>query len=88
MTIQQDHAPVNEINACVERICDLGCSRVYQTIKLMEQGEAVPELKGTNEKTHPAVLEELKTIMAVYDARDGGALCKMSSLNADSCNSQ
>ena len=77
MSIQRDHTLVNEIDACVERICDLGCGRVYQIIKLVEQGEDVPELNGVNEKTYQAILRELKTIMAVYDARDGGASCKM-----------
>ncbi len=77
MNIQQDHALVNEIDACVERICDLGCSKVYQIIELMEQGEDIYELNGINAKTRQAVLRELKTIMAVYDARDGGASCKM-----------
>ena len=77
MSIQGDHALVNEIDACIERICNLGCGRVYRIIDLMERGEDVPELNGVNRETCQAVLRELETIMAVYDARDGGASCKM-----------
>ncbi len=81
MSIQRDHALVTEIDACVERICNLGCGRVYRIIERIERGKDVPEIKDTNTELHQSVLRELKTIMAVYDARDGGASCKMPSLN-------
>jgi hypothetical protein len=79
MNIQQDHALVNKINACVERICDLGCGRAYRVIERIEQGKDVPELNGVSAEIRQPVLRELKTIMAVYDARDGGTSCKMPS---------
>jgi len=81
MSIHRDHALVNEVDVCIERICDLGCGEVYRIIDLMERGDVVLELNGVNTGIHEAVLRELKAIMAVYDARDGGASCKMPSLN-------
>jgi hypothetical protein len=77
MSIQRDHALINEIDACIERICDLGCGEVFRIIDLMERGDVVPELNGVNTEIHLVVLRELKTIMAVYDARDGGASYKI-----------
>ena len=77
MSVQQDHALANEIDAYVELICNLGCGRVYRIIELMERREDIVELNGATAETHQAVLRELKAIMAIYDARDGGAACKM-----------
>lgn len=68
---------VKEVDACVERICDLGCGMVYVVIERMERGEEVPELSNTSEEIKHQVLSHLKAIMAVYDARDGGASCKI-----------
>jgi len=86
MSIQRDHALVNEIDTCIECICDLGCGEVYRVIDLIERGDVVPELNGVNAEVHEAVLRELKTIMAVYDARDGGASCKMPVPNCERSN--
>ena len=86
MSIHRDHALVCEIDACIEHICDLGCSEVYRISELIERGDVVPELNGVNTEVHQAVLRELKAIMAVYDARDGGASCKMPIPNCDRSN--
>lgn len=77
MTIRHDHALVNHIEACVERICDLGCAKVYRVIDLLEKGQDARELTGMTCADRGAVLAELKAIMSIYDAREGGPSCKI-----------
>ncbi|MEA3409985.1 MAG: hypothetical protein U9R74_00400 [Pseudomonadota bacterium] len=78
MNIAHDHYLVTQVDACVERICDLGCAMVYRAITLMEQGKCAREVTGLTCVDRRKVLRELKEIMSVYDARPGGASCKIS----------
>ncbi|MCB1763924.1 MAG: PDC sensor domain-containing protein [Gammaproteobacteria bacterium] len=61
---------VASIEAEVERICDLGCSRVNQVITQADNGRASPELAGLTAADSKEVLDRLKSIMAVYAARE------------------
>jgi len=54
----------------VERICDLGCARVNEIIATTASGKSVPELAGLNAGDSEKVLERLKSIMAIYEARE------------------
>jgi hypothetical protein len=54
----------------VERICDLGCTRVNEIIATTASGKSVPELAGLNAGDSEKVLERLKSIMAIYEARE------------------
>lgn len=57
------------LDVYVTRICELGCTRVREIIARLRAGEAVAETAGLDEETRAAVLAELESIMAVYDAR-------------------
>ena len=61
----------------MERICHLGCAAVYQVLDAIDRGEQPRELDGLDAEVHSVVLAELRSVMAVYDAREGGASCKI-----------
>lgn len=61
----------------VERICNLGCAAVYRIIDGLERGEQLPELRSIRREDQARLLAELKAVMAVYDAREGGAACRL-----------
>lgn len=54
----------------LELICDLGCTRVKEIIAGADSGKPVPELAGLNATDSEEVLERLKDIMAIYEARE------------------
>ncbi|MFA5529478.1 MAG: hypothetical protein WDA11_02310 [Thiohalomonadaceae bacterium] len=56
-------------NECIEALCRSGCAAVRATIQALEQGQDVAQVRGLPSEERRAILEELKTIMAVYDAR-------------------
>ena len=58
----------SRVHACVERLCLKGCRVVWEDIRLLEQGDALPETVGLLETERRAVLQELKSIMSVYSA--------------------
>ena len=58
------------IDAELDRICDLGCARVNEIIAGASGGKPVPELAGLNAADSEEVLERLKSIMAIYEARE------------------
>ncbi len=55
-----------DIEACVEAICNKGCSLVRQDIELLEQGCSLPETSHLGSQARQLVLNELKSIMSVY----------------------
>ncbi|KAA6181888.1 hypothetical protein F2Q65_18615 [Thiohalocapsa marina] len=61
------HLPLLE--ARLERICEKGCKRVWRDIACLEQGEELPEAAGLNAAERAWLLQELKTVMAVYGQR-------------------
>jgi len=54
----------------LERICDLGCTRVNEIIDGASNGKPVPELAMLNAADSEEVLDRLKSIMAIYEARE------------------
>ena len=58
------------IESAIEMICTQGCSEVYQVIRKLEKKQDVPLLKHANLWDKRLILKELKSIMAVYDARE------------------
>ena len=57
------------IAQCVEQLCQCGCTDVRNTIALLETNQAVAQTEGLSAEERRLVLEELKSIMAVYDRR-------------------
>ncbi len=54
----------------LDRICDLGCTRVNEIIDAANSGKPVPELAGLNAADSENVVDRLKDIMAIYEARE------------------
>jgi len=57
-------APIDD---CVENLCQQGCRAVLGDIAALERGEHIPETVPLGEDGRNAVLDELKSIMSVYD---------------------
>jgi hypothetical protein len=55
------------VQACVDGLCEQGCSRVNACIIALQNGEEIPEVAGMSAVDRQAVLQELVSIMAVYD---------------------
>jgi len=58
------------IEAELDRICNMGCTRVDEIIADVDSGKPVPELAGLNATDSDEVLDRLKCIMAIYNARE------------------
>jgi hypothetical protein len=69
MAIKKPQAPLT-VDDHVLQICELGCTHVYRVIKLIEQGHHGEELSDISREYLPALLAELQSIMAVYEASD------------------
>jgi len=54
----------------LERICDLGCTRVNEILAGAGSGKNMPEIAGLNAADSEEVLDRLKSIMAIYEARE------------------
>lgn len=52
---------------CVHYYCDKGCKIVLEVIAELEAGQSVERISDLSVPDQKAVLEELKTIMSVYD---------------------
>ena len=61
----------NKIQQCVEALCQNGCRAVRATIDVLESGQEVPQMSHLNAEERSAVLNELKSIMSVYDGECG-----------------
>lgn len=61
------HRPV--IESRLETICQKGCRAVWQDIARLERGEPLPETHDLSDEEHGWLLDELRTIMAVYSGR-------------------
>lgn len=73
--MEKMHSMVDQVDACVARICGLGCANAYRSIARLEAGQMIPEMAAADAGLRRAVLMELKQIMSVYDAREGGPAC-------------
>jgi hypothetical protein len=54
------------VDHCVELLCDRGCRAVWRDIQCLEAGKILPETAALSEEERRAVLQELKSVMAVY----------------------
>ena len=54
----------------LERICNVGCTRVDEITAGAVSGKPVPELARLNAIDSDEVLDRLKCIMAIYNARE------------------
>jgi len=59
-----------KVNQCVESLCANGCEAVRATISSMEIGASSEQLRDLDEDEYSTVLNELKSIMSVYDKPD------------------
>jgi hypothetical protein len=55
-----------QINSCLEQICEQGCRSVNQVIQQLELGEVIEEIAHLSRVQQQRLLQELKSIMAVY----------------------
>lgn len=54
---------------CVESLCGDGCLAVNGYIEQLERGGSVPQTESLSYEDRQELLRELKSIMAVYDAK-------------------
>ena len=60
-----------KIDRCVETLSLRGCTEVYEVIRLLEEGKCLSETAELADDERNAVLNELKSVMAVYAERKG-----------------
>jgi hypothetical protein len=53
----------------VTLICELGCVRVREVIRALQQGDTTPETQNLSPTERMQILYQLQSIMAVYDTR-------------------
>ncbi len=56
-----------KVNQCVEALCQSGCEAVRATISSMEMDLRSSQTENLDPREYDAVLNELKSIMSVYD---------------------
>lgn len=62
------------VEHCIETLCNEGCQNVWQSIETIESGQLLSVMDGLTTEECRKVLEELKNIMAVYDAAGSCAI--------------
>lgn len=63
-----------KIDHCVETLSLRGCTEVCEVIRLLEEGTPLFETTELTDDEREAVLNELKSVMAVYAERKGPPL--------------
>ena len=58
-----------KLQQCVESLCGDGCQAVNGYIEQLERGGTVPQTELLSYEDRQELLRELKSIMAVYDAK-------------------
>lgn len=61
---------LKNINQVVESICSAGCTSVKAVIKTLESGNTVDGIEDFSTDEITCILNELKSIMAVYENKD------------------
>ena len=56
-----------ELHKIIEQLCAAGCQTVNEHIASIEAGQVPREMQALNREDRQLVLNELKTIMAVYE---------------------
>ena len=59
-----------KVNQCVEALCANGCEAVRATISNLENDVSLEQLRDLDADETITVLNELKSIMSVYDTQD------------------
>ena len=59
------------LQSIVEELCNHGCRQVTSYINQIEAGEMPKPMTDLSETDQKIVLQELKSIMSVYDRCDG-----------------
>lgn len=54
------------VDHCVELLCNRGCKAVWADIQRLEAGKSLPETTALTDEERRVVLQELKSVMAVY----------------------
>lgn len=57
-----------KVNQRIEAVCEAGCDAVRASIKTLESGHQVALTSDLSTKECQQVLNELKTLMSVYDS--------------------
>ena len=57
---------MKKVEKCVEVLCEKGCNSVRKDIEKLESGADLPETQDLSKEELSKVVEELKSIMAVY----------------------
>jgi hypothetical protein len=60
-----------KIEECVETLCHQGCNRVYDHIRALQHNVEFPEVADLSAAERLSVLEQLVTIMDIYDGSCG-----------------
>ncbi len=77
MSHEERHPSPEQVEQAVERVCNLGCAAVYRILDEVDRGIDPEPLAALPSGVRADVVAELRSIMAVYDAREGGASCKL-----------
>ena len=56
-----------KVNQRIEAVCEAGCDAVRASIQTLESGHQVALTNDLSKEETQKVLEELKTIMSIYD---------------------
>ena len=56
-----------KVSRCVDSVCEKGCTAVNSAIQMLEKDSPVPEADTLNDEEKQRLLQELKSIMAVYE---------------------
>ena len=59
-----------QVEQAIDAICALGCERVTAYIRALDNGEERQEYAALDNRQRACLLQELRSIMAVYDSRD------------------
>ena len=59
--------PSHKINQRIEAVCEAGCEAVRASIQTLESGNNVALTNDLSTEERQQVLQELKSIMSVYD---------------------
>jgi hypothetical protein len=54
------------VDRCVEFLCQQGCRKVTEVIGELRRGRVVPGMEGMNATDRSRVLQELVSIMSIY----------------------
>lgn len=56
------------VERCVEQLCQQGCDKVYEYIQALRTGQELAATARLSAAERLSVLEELQSIMAVYES--------------------